>query len=100
MDLALAIGAVPIRRIGMRRLQLDAMILGPPLKIAERLLRITRMRRDALRDAITPGLLGLWRQQIRLDSSLAEGALGVHWTGYQSTLTEAAQWFTRAADAR
>ena len=91
-DLALAIGAVPVRRLGMKRLRLDAMALGPPLKIAERLLRALRIQANVCGDAITPGLLGLWRQQILVDGSRASSELGVQWTSYDSALAEAAHW--------
>src|SRR5207248_2958066 len=44
VDLGIALGATPVRRIGARRLRLDARLAGPPLKVLEIVAR--RLGRD------------------------------------------------------
>lgn len=96
-DLALAIRATPVRRVTARRLRRDAYLAGPPLKIAERLLRLAGRRAVRLPDPLPPGLLRLWSQEIRLDSSRAGRELGLGWTSYRDTLRSSADWFSGAA---
>ena len=76
VDLALAIQATPVRRLGSRRLQLDAWLCGPPLKAAERALKLLGNPGVKLPDALPPGLLGLWSQHIHLDTHAATGPAG------------------------
>jgi len=92
-DLALAIRASPVRRIGSRRLWMDAYVAGPLLKVAERLLRMARRQARWLPEALAPGLLRLWSQEIRLDSSAASRELRLGWTAYGDTLRSSANWF-------
>jgi nucleoside-diphosphate-sugar epimerase len=95
VDLALAIGATPVRRISPRQLRMDAWIAGPPLKVAQTLLaRIGRA--SALPDPLPPGLLGLWERHLRLDAGKAERMLGVRWTPYADALEQSAAWFLEA----
>lgn len=68
VDLALALGATPVKRISSRQLQLDASLAGPPLKIAEIAMARLGRKTAALPDAISPGLPYLWAQHIQLDS--------------------------------
>jgi nucleoside-diphosphate-sugar epimerase len=91
-DLALAIRATPLRRVSARRLQLDAYVAGPPLKIAERLLRRALPPGRRLPDALVPSLLRLWSQEIRLDSSAASRELRLGWTAYRDTLRSSVEW--------
>ncbi|MBS0315782.1 MAG: NAD-dependent epimerase/dehydratase family protein [Proteobacteria bacterium] len=93
VDLALAIGAAPVRRLTARRLTLDAMLLGPPLKVTERLAAKLHFDLGALPDAMPPALVRFWGQQIWLDSTAAERALGLHFTSYADQLQDSAQWF-------
>jgi nucleoside-diphosphate-sugar epimerase len=99
VDLALAIKATPVRRLGRRRLKLDAWLLGPPLKIAERALKRLGNHDIKLPDALPPGLLGLWSQHIHLDTHAASGRLGVQWTPYAEGLRDSASWFCAPASA-
>jgi nucleoside-diphosphate-sugar epimerase len=93
VDLALAIAATPVRRIGPRQLQLDARLAGPALHVARKLL--ARIGRDAQRlpEPITPGLVGLWQRHLRLDPRAATRELAMDWTPYPAALQEAAAWF-------
>jgi nucleoside-diphosphate-sugar epimerase len=84
VDLALAVGATPVRRISARRLKLDANLFGPPLKIPEKLTR-------ALPDPLPPNLLGVFERQLHLRSDLAERELGIAWTPYENVLGRCAQ---------
>jgi nucleoside-diphosphate-sugar epimerase len=99
VDLALEIKATPVRRIGRRRLQLDAWLCGPPLKAAERALKLRGNQSLKLPDALPPGLLGLWSQHIHLDVRAATGQLGVQWTPYADGLRDSALWFNARATA-
>lgn len=97
-DLALATGATPLRRVRLAQLRLDALLAGPPLHIARRL--ASRLGQDPGRIAqpITPGLLGLWRRQLRLDSSAASRDLGLGWAPYERTLHQSATWYLSSDD--
>ncbi|TFY99999.1 NAD-dependent epimerase/dehydratase family protein [Ramlibacter rhizophilus] len=92
-DLALAIGATPLRRVRSRQLQLDAFVAGPPLHIGRKLL--ARVRRDAqlLPPPITPGLLGLWQRHLRLDARAATRELALPWTPYAKAVQQCARWW-------
>lgn len=96
VDLALAIGATPVRRLGMRQLKLDAFLGGPPLKLVQRGLGYLKLPTRALPDPMAPGLLRLWAQQLQLDSQHASSELGVQWTPYAQGLQSAADDFIRA----
>ena len=92
VDLALAIGATPVRRIGRRQLRADSLIAGAPLKIAQRALAYVG-KAALVPDPLPPGLLGLWSQHIHLDAAAAAKGLGVAWTSYESGLRSSAGWF-------
>lgn len=94
VDLALALQATPVLRIGPRQLRLDALLAGPPLKALQ--LAFKRLGRPAsgLPDPMPPGLLRLWAQHIHLDATLAEQTLGVTWTPYAVGLQSCADWLT------
>ncbi len=105
-DLALAIGATPLRRIPPWQLALDAWVAGPPLYMAQRLARGGPPRgRGQAGDRegsgqsratgrwptpLPPSLLRLMRSPARADSVEATRALGLVWTSYERTLDEAA----------
>jgi nucleoside-diphosphate-sugar epimerase len=102
VDLALALDATPVRRLG-RQLRLDAWLAGPPLKLAEIALQKIASRTASdlhltgrLPEAIPPGLLRLWRQELRLDSRAAT-QLGLRFMPYEASLTASAQWFAAQA---
>jgi nucleoside-diphosphate-sugar epimerase len=95
VDLALAIGATPVRRLSARRLKLDAFVAGPPLKIAERIaLRLVGHARS-VPVPLPPNLLGLWERHLFLDSARAERELGLAWTPYPVALQQSAAWSLR-----
>lgn len=93
VDLALAIGATPVPRLSRRRLALDAKLLGPPLKIAELLLKKAKRATHSLPDAIPPGLPGVFERHLHLRGELAQDELGLAYTPYERVLQEAAAWF-------
>lgn len=89
---AQALGAVPVARVGRRRLQIESKILAPPLKIAEILAARAKLRALRLPEPIPPSLLRLCRQEIRLDVAAAEKSLQMTWTGLDEGLQHAALW--------
>ncbi|MBG9390106.1 NAD-dependent epimerase/dehydratase family protein [Caenimonas aquaedulcis] len=91
-DLALATGATPVKRIHPRQLKVDAFVLGPILKAAE--IGLSKLGRDVafLPDPLSPGLVALFDRHLKLDSQAAERDLGLKWTGYDTTLRQAALW--------
>lgn len=92
-DLALAMRATPLRRVGARRLRMDAYLAGPLLRIAGRVLR----SRARSLEALTPALLRLWSQELRLDASSASRELRLGWTPYRDTLRSSVDWFCGGA---
>lgn len=79
---AKALGATPIRRISARRLRLEAIALAPILSVAEKILPTP--------ERITPSLVSLLRQDIRIDGSLAERVLSVPKTHFERIIATAA----------
>jgi nucleoside-diphosphate-sugar epimerase len=96
VDLAIAIGGIPVRRIGSRKLQIDSLIAGPPLKIAELLLKNSGKRRGSLPEPIPFALVKLWGQQIQLDAQNATQKLGITWTSYAHAVLCSAAWFSES----
>ncbi len=94
---ARALGAVPVRRIGARRLKVEK-LLSVPLKIAELLGRRIG-RADALPPPIPPSLIRLFAQDIRLVPDRATADLGIAWTPLQDGLADAAGWARRRMNA-
>ncbi len=93
VDLALAIGATPVRRLSSRRLRLDAMLAGPPLKVAEILAKRLLGGARFVPVPLPPKLPGLWERHLQLDSSRAGRELALQWTPYAATLQQSAAWF-------
>jgi nucleoside-diphosphate-sugar epimerase len=87
------LGAVPVARIGRRRLKLESTLLAPPLKIAEILLDKVRLHSIVLPEPIPPSLLRLWRQDMRLDVTRSEQLLQLRWTSLADGLAQSARWF-------
>jgi nucleoside-diphosphate-sugar epimerase len=96
VDLALAIGATPVRRIAPLQLRLDAWLAGPVLKVAQTLLARAGRNAQALPDPLSPGLVALWDRHLRLDSRLAERELAIRWTAYGTTLRQSALWYLQS----
>ncbi len=87
-DLALAAGATPLRRIRPGQLRADAWLLGPPLHLAQRGLAAAGRSASALPDPLSPGLLRLWRRQLRMDTTAATRTLNLAWTPYPVALQQ------------
>ncbi len=84
-DLAVAIGATPLRRVSARQLALDAWVLSPPLYLAQRL----ALRHSHL-PPLPPGLLRLMASPMRLQCEAVQCALDLRWTPYERALGAAA----------
>jgi nucleoside-diphosphate-sugar epimerase len=69
-----ALGTTPIRRISQRRLRVEAKVLAPVRRL------MGMAMRSAATEAITPSLLALWRQDIRVDCAAARSALALRQT--------------------
>lgn len=100
VDLALAIGATPVRRLSALQLRLDAWLAGPPLKVAQKLAARFFADSNALPVPLPPNLLGLWERHLRLASDRAERELGLQWTPYAVGLQQSAAWFLRQEAAQ
>lgn len=88
---ALQMRAVPVRRIGARRLRIESVLLAPPLKILEIGLERLHISTASLPPPIPPSFLRLCRQEIRLDTRRAEATLGLRWMPLEAGLAEAAR---------
>lgn len=100
MDLARATAAPMPRRIPLWQLRLEAWGAAPALALARRLLP-----GQACAPAMPPGLLALWRSQLRMEAARATCELGLRWTPYPASLAQGAAWWlarqaTRAARSR
>jgi nucleoside-diphosphate-sugar epimerase len=88
---AIALCAVPVRRIGARRLKIEGKLLAPPLKILEIFGGRLGLRR--LPPPIPNSLLRLMAQDIKLDCRRAQDDLGVRFKSVQQMLADAAYWY-------
>jgi len=89
---ARALGAVPVSRIGARRLKIEARVAAPPLKLLEMMQRRLG-RASSIAPAITPSLLNLCSQNITLSSLRAEVVLELAWTPLHEGLQRTAAAF-------
>jgi nucleoside-diphosphate-sugar epimerase len=90
---ARTLGAVPVSRIGARRLKIETRLLAPPLKILDLVAQRLPGRPHAVPPAITPSLLNLCAQNVTLNSRKAEQVLDLAWTPLAEGLRQAAAWF-------
>lgn len=88
---AQALGALPVRRISPARIGIELALIGPGLKVAERLGSASPWL--TAHPAIRPWLTTLCRHDIRMDVRKAESLLGLRWLPLEAGLTEAATWF-------
>ena len=88
---AQALHAVPVKRIGSRRLQIESK-LAIPLKLAELGLGSSLANRLHLPAPITASMMSVFNQRIALDVSNTERALGMQWTPITTGLQAAAEW--------
>lgn len=86
---ARALGAVPLRRISRRRLQLER-AMSVPLKALELAARAAGRRRARLPAPMPPSLLASFAQDLRLDVRRAERELGLRWRALGPALAETA----------
>ena len=86
------IGAVPIRRISRRRLQIEGKLLAPALKIAE--IAAARLHMpNLLPEPIPPSLIWTWSHDIVLDNRRADAVLRLPRTDLAHGIRAAAAWF-------
>lgn len=90
---ALALGAVPVRRIGARRLRFETRIAAPALRLGELVANATRLHGVHIPPPIPPSLLRLCRQEIGLSVARVERRLGARWTPLQEGLHRAAECY-------
>lgn len=77
-----ALGAVPVARIGSRRLRIESWVAAP--------LKILELLGARPPPPLTPSFLKLCAQEITLDSRRAEAALGITWTALDDGLRQTA----------
>jgi nucleoside-diphosphate-sugar epimerase len=94
IDLALALGATPVKRISKRYLAIESQLIAPPLKIAKRILYSVSRGKKKLPEGMPPSLLALWRQDIRLDCTAATRDLGIKWTPYTQGIRDCVEAIT------
>jgi nucleoside-diphosphate-sugar epimerase len=97
IDLAIGLKFTPVKRINHRQLQLDSLIAGPPLKLAQIIFKRLRSNRTILPDYMPSGLMGLFAQHIHLDSTRANQELGLIWTDYSTSLNNSLVWACNSA---
>ena len=94
-NFAIALAAVPVRRITGRRLRLETKLLAPALKILE--LGAAPLRLGAwVPPAIPPSLLQTCGQMLSLDGSKAERLFGLQWLPLHEGLRRTAAHYRRA----
>lgn len=93
---ARALGATPVKRISRRRLNLESKLLAPVRRIADVGLHRIGVA-TSLTEAITPSLLALMGQDIRIDCSAAAVALSLPQTPFEQMIASAAEWLNGGA---
>jgi 2-alkyl-3-oxoalkanoate reductase len=93
ISFALALGAVPVKRIARRQLAVDSKLLFLPLKMAE--LAATRLRLPVSRfsPALSPSLLTLCSQDASMQVDKSERTLGANWTNLPEALRATAVYY-------
>ncbi|HLZ98423.1 MAG TPA: NAD-dependent epimerase/dehydratase family protein [Steroidobacteraceae bacterium] len=90
---ALALGAVPVRRIGRRRLVLETRVAAPALRMAELLAGGLKMSFLRIPPPVPPSLLRVCRQEIVLSTALIDRTLRPQWTPLADGLRRAAEFY-------
>jgi nucleoside-diphosphate-sugar epimerase len=85
---AIALGATPVRRLSDRTLRLESKLLAPARRIAD--IGLRKVGKSA-GPAITPSLLALMQQDIRIDCTAAVAALALPQTSVQAMIAAAVQ---------
>lgn len=83
---ALALRAVPVRRVGGRRLKIETKLLAPPLKIFEILATRLGASAPGIAPPIPGSLVRTFAQDIRLDVHRAGEVLGIAWRDLDAEL--------------
>jgi nucleoside-diphosphate-sugar epimerase len=94
-----AVGA-DVQRVSRLRIGFEAAVLAPPLQVAKIAGRRIGIRPGLIPEPITPSLLRLWRQRIRLDSGKARAMLAFPQTSTEQGLARSADWARSAAIGR
>jgi 2-alkyl-3-oxoalkanoate reductase len=89
---AIALGAVPVRRLSRRRLQFEVKVLAAPLKVAEIFTQGWKLDITHVPAPITPSLMRVMGQEIKLDTRRVEAALGLRWKALDTSLQETTRW--------
>lgn len=97
---AKALRAVPVRRIPGRNLRIETKLLAPAFKIAEILAGKLKVNARHIPPPISPALLRLMSQDIRLDTRRVQTALGLEWRNLDAALQSTADSITGSAPAR
>jgi nucleoside-diphosphate-sugar epimerase len=87
---AKAVGAVPVRRVSRRRLRMEAKVLAPPLKVAQVVFRRLGLTTPP---PISPSLVAVCGQDIRLAVDAARRSLDLQWTPLEVGIQRAAAWY-------
>jgi nucleoside-diphosphate-sugar epimerase len=90
---AIALGAVPVRRIGRHRLLLETRVAAPALRMAELLAGGLKMSFLRIPPPVPPSLLRLCRQEISLSTALIDRTLRPHWTPLIDGLLRTAEFY-------
>jgi nucleoside-diphosphate-sugar epimerase len=88
---ARALRAVPVKRVGGRRLKIETK-LSVPLKIAEMAIGNRWAERFHIPAPLTSSMLAAFAQRLVIKSDKAERVLGLKWTPLEEGLRNAAQW--------
>jgi nucleoside-diphosphate-sugar epimerase len=90
---ALALGAVPVKRISQRRLRVESRLLAPPLKIAE--ICASRLGRAGLwlPPPLPASVIAVCSQEISLSVAKAEEKLAIKWTSLSAGLDSTAAYY-------
>lgn len=88
---ARAIGATPVERFSRHRLHVEAAVVTPLLRLAKIVAAPTGFAR-LVPESITPSLVRLWRQEIRLDTAKAARWLQLQYTPLEQALEQTVQW--------
>lgn len=94
IDLAISLQFIPINRISRRQLKLDSMLISPPLKLTQIVSKRFRGFDSKIPDYMPPGLMGVFSQQIFLDSTKASEQLGLDWIDYDTSLKNSVDWIS------
>jgi 2-alkyl-3-oxoalkanoate reductase len=95
IEFALALGAVPVRRLTRRRLAAEKKLFAPPLKVIEIAVGKLGLPAWLALPPIPASLLATCAQNLALDVSKAERLFGTPWTPTADILRAAAAYYRR-----